>query len=165
MYEIFIPEMRLAVARFSSFVSSFFFLFYFFSSSRVLGEIRREKRYELAPLDAFIVGWGPDYARKLKPSSIYASIVETLRPFRVTLYVCCFFFFSSPFTYSTMGSPEGFHDNANSWRWSTFSSTCDRYQPIIPDFKRNFCMADRSQRIIKITRYTEWFDGIQDFGV
>lgn len=93
MYEIFIPEMRLAVARFSSFVSSFFFLFYFFSSSRVLGEIRREKRYELAPLDAFIVGWGPDYARKLKPSSIYASIVETLRPFRVTLYVCCFFFF------------------------------------------------------------------------
>lgn len=95
MYEIFIPEMRLAVARFSSFVSSFFFLFYFFSSSRVRDEIRRGKRYELAPLDAFIVGWGPDYARKLKPSSIYASIVETLRPFRVTLYVCCFFFFVS----------------------------------------------------------------------
>lgn len=84
----------------------------------------------------------------------------------ISRYPVCvlFFFFSSPFTYSTMGSPEGFHDNANSWRWSTFSSTCDRYQPIIPDFKRNFCMADRSQRIIKIMRYTKWFNGIQDFG-
>lgn len=70
-------------------------LLFFFIFSLLLGEIRREKRYELAPLDAFIVGWGPDYARKLKPSSIYASIVETLRPFRVTLYVCCFFFFVS----------------------------------------------------------------------
>lgn len=108
MYEIFIPEMRLAVARFSSFVSSFFFLFYFFSSSRVLGEIRREKRYELAPLDAFIVGWGPDYARKLKPSSIYASIVETLRPFRVTLYVCCFFFFRLLLPTRRWDRPRGF---------------------------------------------------------
>ena len=83
-------------------------------------ETRREERHGIQhPRGCFHPRrvWGPDYARKLKPSSIYASIVETLRPFRVTLYVCvrvcvcvCFFLFffpsfslSSPFTHSTTG--------------------------------------------------------------
>lgn len=136
MYEIFIPEMRLA------FILCLLFSFIFFFPAT-----RREG--DAPPLDGCFhpSSGGRDGENRLcpraKPSSIYASIVETLRLFRISVCTCVrvcgnIYFFLSFFLllFVSFCVPTGCMVTRIARTMFSFDSS-----PIMQDFKGNFLIS------------------------